>query len=80
MRHAFGVAYSAPSERTGIPANAIAVAKNAKNDEVFVVLPKRLIIERTIGRLIRCRRLAKDWECLSCNGLAFLRWARLVTA
>jgi transposase len=41
----------------------------------FVVLPKRWIVERTIGWLNRCRRLAKDWECLSCNGLAFLRWA-----
>ena len=41
----------------------------------FVVLPKRWIVERTIGWLNRCRRLAKDRECLSGNGLAFLRWA-----
>ena len=41
----------------------------------FVVLPMRWIVERTIGWLNRCRRLAKDWECLSRNGLAFLRWA-----
>ncbi len=41
----------------------------------FVVLPKRWIVERTIGWLNRCHRLAKDWECLSRNGLAFLRWA-----
>jgi len=40
----------------------------------FVVLPKRWIVERTIEWLNRCRRLAKDWECLSRNGLAFLRW------
>ena len=43
----------------------------------FVVLPKRWIAERTIGWLNRCRRLAKDWECLSANGLAFLRWASI---
>ncbi|MGI4792861.1 MAG: IS5 family transposase [Janthinobacterium lividum] len=43
----------------------------------FVVLPKRWIVERTIGRLNRCRRLAKDWECLNRNGLAFLRWASI---
>jgi len=41
----------------------------------FVVVPKRWIVERTIGWLNRCRRLAKDWECLNRNALAFLRWA-----
>ena len=41
----------------------------------FVVLPKRWIVERTIAWLNRCRRLAKDWECLNSNALAFLRWA-----
>jgi transposase len=41
----------------------------------FVVLPKRWIVERTIGWLNRCRRLSKDWECLNHNALAFLRWA-----
>ena len=49
----------------------------------FVVLPKRWIpgssprTERTIAWLNRCRRLAKDWECLNQNGLAFLRWASI---
>jgi transposase len=41
----------------------------------FVVLPKRWIVERTIAWLNRCRRLAKDWECLNRTGHAFLRWA-----
>ena len=41
----------------------------------FVVLPKRGVVERTIAWLNRCRRLAKDWECLNRNGLAFLPWA-----
>jgi transposase len=41
----------------------------------FVVLPKRWIVERTIAWLNRCRRLAKDWECLNQNALTFLRWA-----
>ena len=39
------------------------------------VLPKRWIVERTIAWLNRCRRLAKDWECLTRSALAFLRWA-----
>ena len=43
----------------------------------FVVLPKRWLVERTIGWLNRCRRLAKDWECLNRNSLAFLRWASI---
>jgi transposase len=43
----------------------------------FVVLPKRWIVERTIAWLNRCRRLAKDWECLNRNALAFMRWASI---
>jgi len=43
----------------------------------FVVLPKRWVVERTIGWLDRCRRLAKDRECLNRNALAFLRWAAI---
>ena len=43
----------------------------------FVVLPKRWIVERTIAWLNRCRRLAKDWECLNRNALAFLRLASI---
>jgi transposase len=43
----------------------------------FVLLPKRWIVERTIAWLNRCRTLAKDWECLNQNALAFLRWASI---
>ena len=43
----------------------------------FVVLPKRWIVERTIAWLGRCRRLAKDWECLNRKALAFLRLASI---
>ena len=43
----------------------------------FVVLPERWIVERTIAWLNRCRRLAKDWERLNQNALAFLRWASI---
>jgi hypothetical protein len=31
------------------------------------------------SRVSRCRRLAKDWECLNRNALAFLRWASIRT-
>jgi len=43
----------------------------------FVVVHKRWIVERTIGWLGRCRRLAKDWENLNRNALAFLRLASI---
>ncbi len=43
----------------------------------FAVLPRRWIVERTIAWLNRCRRLAKDWECLNRKALAFLRLASI---
>jgi transposase len=43
----------------------------------FVVLPNRWIVERTIGWLGRCRRLAKDWENRNHSALAFLRLASI---
>ncbi len=38
----------------------------------FVPLPKRWVVERTFAWLGRCRRLAKDFENLAVNALAFL--------
>jgi transposase len=38
---------------------------------------KRWIVERTIAWLNRCRRLAKDLECLNRKALAFLRLASI---
>ena len=46
-------------------------------DAGFAVLPKRWIVERTIAWLNRCRRLAKDWENLNRNALAFLKLASI---
>ena len=43
----------------------------------FVVLPKRWVVERTFAWFGRCRRLAKDWECLNRKGLAFLHLASI---
>ncbi len=50
-----------------------------RSDQVkgFVVQPKRWIVERTIAWLNRCRRLAKDWENLNRNALAFLKLASI---
>ena len=53
----------------------VEIVKRSDVAKGFTVLPKRWIVERTIAWLNRCRRLAKDWECLNRNALAFLRWA-----
>ncbi len=59
----------------------IEIVKRSDQAQRFVVLPKRWIVERTFAWLGRCRRLAKDWECLNRKALAFLKLAsiRLMT-
>ena len=72
------VRHQGPQFQAGLALPAARSTWRSSNDQIpasFVVLPKRWIVERTIGWLNRCRRLAKDWECLNRNGLAFLRWA-----
>ena len=53
----------------------VEIVKRSDQASGFTVLPKRWLVERTIAWLNRCRRLAKDWECLNRSALAFLRWA-----
>lgn len=53
----------------------VKIVKRSDAAKGFIVLPRRWIVERTIGWLNRCRRLAKDWECLNRSALAFLRWS-----
>jgi transposase len=41
------------------------------------VLPKRWVVEPALAWLNRCRRLAKDWECLNRRARGFLLcWLR----
>ena len=60
-----------------LPALETEIVKRSDRHKGFVVLPKRWIVERTIGWLNRCRRLAKDWENLNRNALAFLKLASI---
>ena len=53
------------------------IVKRSDTAKGFTVLPRRWVVERSIGWLNRCRRLAKDWECLNKTALAFLRWASI---
>jgi transposase len=55
----------------------IEIVKRSDQARSFVVLPKRWIVERTVAWLSRCRRLAKDWECLNRKALAFLKLASI---
>ena len=53
------------------------IVKRSDRAKGFVVQPKRWIVERSIAWLNRCRRLAKDWENLNRNALAFLKLASI---
>src|SRR6516162_5483801 len=53
------------------------IVKRSDHAKGFVQLPRRWIVERTIAWLNRCRRLAKDWENLNRNALAFLKLASI---
>lgn len=53
------------------------IVKRSDRTRGFVVLPRRWVVERTFAWLNRCRRLAKDWENLNRNALAFLRLASI---
>ena len=55
----------------------VEIVKRSDTAKGFVVLPKRWVVERTFAWLGRCRRLAKDWECLNRKGRAFLRLASI---
>ena len=50
----------------------VAIVKRSDQAKGFTVLPKRWVVERTFAWLNRCRRLAKDWECLNRKARAFL--------
>ena len=41
------------------------IVKRSDHAKGFEVLPQRWIVERTIGWLNRCRRLAKDWKLIT---------------
>ena len=53
------------------------IVKRSDKAEGFVLLPRRWIVERTLAWFNRCRRLAKDWENITRNALAFLQWASI---
>jgi transposase len=75
--------YQGPEFRRGVDKVItdlnVEIVKRSDQSKGFVVLPKRWVVERTFAWLCRCRRLAKDWECLSRKALAFLRLASIAS-
>ena len=73
--------YQGPKFRTAIgkvlPRLSIEIVKRSDQVKGFKVLPRRWVVERTLAWLGRCRRLAKDLECLTQNALAFVRLASI---
>ena len=70
-----GPEFQSAIKRFGAP--HVEIVKRSGQATGFVALPKRWIVERTFAWLGRCRRLAKDWECLNHKALAFLRLASI---
>jgi transposase len=73
--------YQGPKFRSGaaavLPNLEVEIVKRSDHAQGFKVLPRRWVVERTLGWLGRCRRLAKDFENLTRNAIAFLRLASI---
>ena len=62
---------------TTMPQLSVEIIKRSDQAKGFEVLPRRWVVERTLAWPNRCRRLAKDFENLTYNALAFLRLAAI---
>ncbi len=73
--------YQGPQFQTALarslPQLTTAIVNRSDQAKGFEIRPRRWVVERTFMWLNRCRRLAKDWETLTRNALAFLRLASI---
>jgi transposase len=60
-----------------LPLLVTEIVKRSDQAQGFEVIPRRWVVERTFAWLGRCRRLAKDFENLTRNALAFIRLASI---
>ena len=67
----------AAGQKKARPGLTTDIVKRSDTAQGFEVLPRRWVVERTFAWLGRCRRLAKDFENLSRNALAFLKLASI---
>ncbi|MGA5823756.1 transposase [Kitasatospora sp. NPDC094028] len=54
---------------------ALEVVKRSDDASGFVVLPRRWVVERTLSRLMRSRRLVRDYETLSAVHGQMVLWS-----
>jgi transposase len=52
------------------------IVKRSDDMKGFVVLPRRWVVERTLGWLMRSRRLVRDFETLPESSEAFIHWSQ----
>jgi transposase len=60
-----------------MPGLSVEIVKRSDTARGFEVLPKRWVVERSLGWFGRRRRLAKDFEDLNRTALVFLRLASI---
>jgi transposase len=63
--------------KKALPCLAVEIVKRSDQARGFEVIPKRWVAERTFAWLNRFRRLARDFENLVRNAMAFLRLASI---
>ena len=56
---------------------AVQIVAKPEGQKGFAVLPRRWVVERTFGWLMRCRRLARDDQRLPDTSEAFITWAMI---
>jgi transposase len=63
--------------KTALATVNVEIVKRSDHVKGFTVLPRRWVVERTFAWLNRCRRLAKDWECLNRRARAYVLLASI---
>ncbi len=53
------------------------IVKKPAGQRTFEVLPRRWVVERTLSWLVRCRRLARDYERLPSHAEAMIKWSMI---
>ena len=71
-----GPVFAAAAARA-MPDMDVEIVKRSDTAKGFEVIPKRWVVERSLGWFGRCRRLARDFENLNRTALAFLRLASI---